>query len=76
MFENYENFLPRKVYRCPCLMHIVNEICDANTCNYSLILETISKSCVAPGQVFNFHVENKTSCMLMCQVHLILILTK
>ena len=74
MSERYENFIPRKVYRCPCLMHIVNEICDANIRSYSLILKTISKSCITPEQVFSLHVESKTSCMLMCQGHLILTL--
>ena len=72
MSGNYENFLPRKVYSCLCLMHIVNEIYDANIFSYSLILETISKSCIAPKQVFSLCMENKMSCMLMHQVHLIL----
>ena len=25
MCQRYENFIPRKVYRCPCLMHVVNQ---------------------------------------------------
>ena len=52
MFERYENFIPRKIYRCPCLMHIVNEIYDANIGSYSLTLETISKVCITQKQVF------------------------
>ena len=55
-------------------MHVVNQIPDANICRYSLILETISISCIAEEQVFSLPVQNKTSCMLLCQAHLILTL--
>ena len=74
MSGNYENLIPNKFYRCPCLMHIVNEIYDANICTNSTILEFISKSVISPEPVFCLQVENKASCMLMCQAHLILTL--
>lgn len=61
-------------YRCPCLMHLVNEISNTNIRSYLAILETISSSCVPPEQFVSLHVENKTSCMIMCQAHLILAL--
>ena len=31
MSERYENFHPREVYRCLCLMHLANEIYDADS---------------------------------------------
>ena len=74
MSRNYENFIPRKAYWCPCLMHLVNEFYNVDICGYSAILETISKSCINPKQGFRFCVENKTSSMIMCQAHLILTL--
>ena len=55
-------------------MHVLNEMYDANIRSYLLILETISKSCIAPEQVFSLCEDNKTTCMLMCQEHLILTL--
>ena len=70
-----KTFIQGKVfYRCPCLMHLVHEISSKNIHSYLAILETISISCVTPEQFFSLHVENKTSCMIMCQVHLILTL--
>ena len=53
-------------------MHVVNQIRDANIRSYSLIPETISNSCIAEEQVFSLQVQNKASCMLLCQAHLIL----
>ena len=46
-------------------------------CEYSqisLILETISISFIAEEQVFSLRVQNKTSCTLLCQGHLIITL--
>ena len=74
MSQKYVNFIPRKVYRCPCWTYVVNQIHDANICSYQLILDAIAKSGLAEEKVFSLRVENKTSCMLLCQVHLILTL--
>ena len=76
MSQRYENFIPKKVYRCPCLTYVVNQIHDANIRSYQLILDAISKSCLVEEQVFSLRVENKTSCMLLCQAYLILILSE
>ena len=71
--KDMKTFIQGKVfYRCPCLMHLVNEISNANIRSYLAILETISSGCVPSEQFFSLHVENKTSCMIMCQAHLIL----
>ena len=73
--KDMKTFIQGKVfYRCPCLMHLVNEISSKNIRSYLAILETISSSCVTPEQFFSLHDENKTSCMIMCQAHLILTL--
>ena len=73
--KDMKTFIQGKVfYRCPCLMHLVNEISNTNIRSYLAILETISSSCVTPEQFFSLHVENKTSCMIMCQAHLIMTL--
>ena len=72
--QRYKNFIPKKVYRCPYLMDIANFIHDANICSYLMIVDAVSKSCLAEEQDFSLQVENKTSCMLLCQAHLILTL--
>ena len=73
--KDMKTFIQGKVfYRCPCLMHLVNEISNTNIRSYLAILETISSSCFTPEQFFSLHVENKTSCMIMCQAHLIMTL--
>ena len=73
--KDMKTFIQGKAfYRCPCLMHLVNEISNTNIRSYLAILETISSSCVPPEQFVSLHVENKTSCMIMCQAHLILAL--
>ena len=64
--ERYENFFPRKVYRCPCLIHLFNEIYDASIRSYSLISERISKSCITPEEVFSLCEGIKTNFMMMC----------
>ena len=74
MPQKYGNFIPRKVYRCPCLTYFVNQIHDANIRSYQLILDATSKSYLAEEQVFSLRIENKTSCMLLGQAHLILTL--
>ena len=74
MSERYKNFIPRKVYRCPCLMHIINLIYDADIHSLLMILEIISKSYMNSTQVFCLRVEEKTSCIIICQSHLILTL--
>ena len=75
MSERYENFIPRKVYRCPCLVHIVNEIYNTNIGSYLLILETTSKfTSIGAEQVFSLRVKNKASCMLVCRAHFMLTL--
>ena len=76
MSQRYGNFIPKKVYRCPCLTYVVNQIHDANIRSYQLILDAISKSCLAEEQVFSLRVENKASCMLLWQAYLILILSE
>ena len=70
--QRYENVIPKKVCRSLCLMHVINLIHDANVRSYLLILDAISKSCLAEEHVCSLRVENKTSCMSLCQAHLIL----
>ena len=72
--NNHENFLSRNVNRCPCLMHILSLIYDADICSLLLILEIISKSGMDSTQVYCLRVEEKTSCTIMCQSHLLLTL--
>ena len=67
MSQRYENFIPRKVKRRPCLMYEANQIHDANIHSYSLILETMPNSCIAEEPVFSLRVKIKTSCMLFSQ---------
>ena len=45
MSSNYNNFFPRKVYRCPCLMHVINQIHDVDIRCYSQILQEIFNRC-------------------------------
>ena len=54
--QRYETFIPKKVYRCPCLMHVVKLIHYANIRSYLMILDAILKSCLAEEQVFSLRV--------------------
>ena len=49
MSERYENFIPRKVYRCPCLMHIVIRYtkyqCTSQSDNDFLVISLKKRYC-------------------------------
>ena len=67
---NYKNFFPKKVYHCPCLTYVINQIYDADIRSYTDILLAISNYCQR-GQVFTLCIKDKTNCLIMCQAHII-----
>ena len=66
---NYKNFFPKKVYHCPCLTYVINQIYDADIRSYTEILLAISNYSQG-GQVFTL--KDKTNCLIMCQAHIII----
>ena len=68
------DFCPKRVYQCPCLTYIVNQIYDDSFCEYTEISNAISIYKSLPVFVFLTRVENKKSCFALCNVHMLLIL--
>ena len=54
-------FYPKKLYRCPCLTYLINEIYNAGTWKYSLILKAIEIGKMLSIFVFGTRTEDKTS---------------
>ena len=40
--SRYPKFIPNKLYRCPCLTYVINQIYDADIRNFGLILDYLS----------------------------------
>ena len=72
--EVVTDFYPKRVYRCPYLTQLVNQIYGVGLREYAKILMAVSICRMPPVFVFSTHVENKESCFLMCVVHMKLIL--
>ena len=68
------DFYPKKVYLCPCLTYLTNQVFDADICECSKILQAVSNCKMSPTLVFSTRVEYSTSCFLIFAVHLELIL--
>ena len=73
-YEVPVDFYSRKVYRCPCLTYLINQIYDVDIGGHSQILKPVLYCRMIPTQVFSTRVENKTSCILVCATHLEIIL--
>ena len=69
------DFYPKKMYRCPFLMHVVKQIYDDDFRDYTEVLAALSNYKPSSTLVFTTQVENnKESCFLMCDQHILLIL--
>ena len=60
----------KKVYRCPCWTYLINKIFDADLRECSKILQAVSNFKILPTLVFSTRVVNRTSCFLICAVHM------
>ena len=67
-------FYPKNVYRCPCRMYAVKQIYDDSLRNFADILDVSSIYKSASIFLFRTCVDNKESCFLMCDQHMLLIL--
>ena len=68
------DFYLKRVYSCPCLTYTVNQICDDGLREYTEISNTILIYKLSQVFAFSTRVENKRSCFVMCDLHILLIL--
>ena len=67
--QDLQNFYPKKFYRFPFLMRLVNELHEAEIKTYLLIFETLKKHTSSPAQVFTVCLNKKESCLSICYLH-------
>ena len=63
------DFLPEKVFRCPCLLYVVNKLLVAGIKDYRSICRELSNKYGGNGTVFCTRVNDKKSCILLCHHH-------
>ena len=67
-----ENFFPEKVYNCPCLKNVIDEIFNNEIRSYTEMMLGISECCVGDSQVYCLRAEEKTNYLFICQPHLLM----
>lgn len=64
------HFYPKKMYRCLCLIHLIDEIYNADIRNYSTILKTITIGKMSPIMLFCTKTDGRTNGIAVCTLDL------
>lgn len=69
---SYENFYPKRIYPCPCLSYILNQVVSTeNVTGYNDITKGITELCSGSRSiVYSVRVQNKTNAMIVCNSHM------
>lgn len=70
----YENVFPENIYHCPCLKNTIEEIFKAEIWCYSEIILAVSECCQCDSNVYCLRVQEKLSCLFLCQAQKIITL--
>ena len=78
-FEKYEDFFPKKVYRCPCVLSAVKHCFENDEHSLGEILESVKSfdygDLLSFSEIFCTKVGNKKEdCLIFCIEHLRIIL--
>ena len=78
-FEKYEDFFPKKVYRCPCVLPAVKHCLENGEHSLGEILDSVNPfdygELLPFSEIFCTKVGNeKEDCLIVCIEHLIIIL--
>ena len=67
---NKADFYPKKMYWCPCLTYLFNEIYNADICNYSTILKAITIGKMLPILLFCTKTDRRMNGIAVCTLNL------